>query len=164
MGQESREIQIQGMLAKSVIRKHTLVLCTVGLFLNRLLGDTLPGNYPSSAGEDLDCWFLLVFCIICQSLSGRVQLPNPSELCFSAPPGICWEVKPISPWHKAWSGSRCEGRTRTSMSLVGLGLVLRLHPHVGTMEAMPKLVLNLREFEMTGGIQRWGGQLELSIN
>lgn len=43
---------------------------------------------------------------------------------------------------------------RISMSQVGLGLALQLHPELGTMEAMPKLVLILREFEMTGGIQR----------
>lgn len=100
---------------------------------------------------------LLASCILSlvgQSLPHRVQLPHPSGLCYSAPLGICWKVKPIVPQHKAWSGSGCGGRSQNLCGSGWVGLGLEAPPQLGTMEAMPKLVLILREFEMTGGIQR----------
>lgn len=46
------------------------------------------------------------------------------------------------------------GGARISIDLIGIGLELEAPHSSGYNEAMPKLVLILREFEITGRIQR----------
>lgn len=85
----------------------------------------------------------------------RVQFSNLSGLCYSALLGICWEVKLIASSKVLGLGLDVEEGARTSMCLVGWGSDLKFHsPGRGYSEAMPKQFLILREFEITGEIQK----------
>lgn len=144
------------MLAKLATRKHTVVLCNVGSFLGRLLGNILLKDSPPSVGKGLVYWLLPVFVSLSLAIVCSTGSYSPTLLgCVTQP---LWESaeksNPLPHSIKLSLGPDVVGGTRISTGLVELGLGLRLHSLMGILEAMPKLVLLLTEFEIAGGIRR----------
>ena len=100
-----------------------------GSFLDRLPGNSVPWNSPSSTPYKCICWFLPVFCLsLAKVCPLGHQLPHPLG-CVNCPFGHLlesqtqWQTLPQSTGLNLGPG--VVGGSRTSRHLVGLGL--RLH-------------------------------------
>lgn len=126
-------------------------------FLNRFLGNIYLGTVLAVREKNLSAGPSCLLSLIGQSLHHREWVSLPFQVML-VPLGICWEVKPSGtqcPTAQCFLGPGVVEGARTSMHLIVLALGLRLPPpQRSAAEVLSKPVLILREFEITGEIQR----------